>query len=224
MNNELVIVSDPKSVISEDIRTIKTNIEFSSVDNKIKLIMVTSSVPKEGKSFISSNLAVAFANNYKKVLLIDCDMRLGRLHKVFNLTNKHGLFNLILNMNKREEREKYIKSTSIENLFVIPRGPVPANPSELLSSKRFEKLLEELKDDYDLIILDSAPVNGLSDSLIISKLVDKVVVVSRYGYTQVEDLKNTKRLLDKAGADVAGVIINRAPYSRKKYGGYYTTD
>lgn len=221
MKNELIVEKRPKSTISEDIRTIRTNLEFSLVDDA-KTIMITSSVPGEGKSFISSNLAAAFAQNNKKTLLIDCDMRLGRAHKIFEVSNKSGLSNLILKLDADTGYEQYIQKTDVKNLFVLPRGMVPPNPSELLSSKRFVKVIKDLEKVFDHIILDSVPVNGLSDALVISKVADKVLIVSRYGKTDIADLENTKKSLDNVGAKLAGVVINGVPKTRSKYGNYYT--
>ena len=220
MKNELIVEKKPKSTISEDIRTIRTNLEFSLVDDA-KTIMITSSVPGEGKSFISSNLAAAFAQNNKKVLLIDCDMRLGRTHKIFEISNKKGLSNLILKLDDDTAYEEYIQKTDVKNLFVIPRGMVPPNPSELLSSKRFVKIIKDLEKVFDQIILDSVPVNGLSDALVISKVADKVLIISRYSKTDITDLESTKRALENVGAKIAGVVINSVPKARSKYGNYY---
>lgn len=221
MKDELIVQKRPKSTISEDIRTIRTNLEFSLVDEDAKIIMVTSSVPGEGKSFISSNLATAFAQNNKKVLLIDCDMRLGRTHKIFEVSNKKGLSNLIIKLDDDTAYEEYIQKTDIKDLFVLPRGIVPPNPSELLSSSRFNKLISDLKEVFDCIILDSVPVNGLSDALVISKVADKVIIVSKHGSTDITDLENTKKSLENVGAKLAGVVINSVPKARSKYGNYY---
>ena len=220
MKNELIVEKRPKSTISEDIRTIRTNLEFSLVDDA-KTIMITSSVPGEGKSFISSNLSAAFAQNNKKVLLIDCDLRLGRAHKIFEVSNKKGLSNLILKLDDDTAYEEYIQKTDVKNLFLIPRGMVPPNPSELLSSKRFIKIIKDLEKVFDQIVLDSVPVNGLSDALVISKVADKVLIVSKYGKTDIADLENTKRSLENVGAKLAGVVINSVPKARSKYGNYY---
>lgn len=222
--NELVVLNKPKSVVSEDIRTIRTNIEFSNVDNDLKVINVTSSVPGEGKSFVSSNLAAAFAQNDVKVLLIDCDMRLGRQHKIFEVSNKKGLSNLIAKSDDKSDYEDYIQKTSVKNLYLLPRGVVPPNPSELLSSKKFEKILEDLKKIFKYIILDGVPVNGLADSLILSSISDKTVIVSKYGFTDINDLENTKKSLENIGADIVGVILNKVPKTRSKYGNYYYSD
>ena len=219
--NELVVLNKPKSVVSEDIRT---NIEFSNVDNDLKVINVASSVPGEGKSFVSSNLAAAFAQNDVKVLLIDCDMRLGRQHKIFEVSNKKGLSNLIAKSDDKSDYEDYIQKTSVKNLYLLPRGVVPPNPSELLSSKKFEKILEDLKKIFKYIILDGVPVNGLADSLILSSISDKTVIVSKYGFTDINDLENTKKSLENIGADIVGVILNKVPKTRSKYGDYYYSD
>ena len=221
MRDELIVYKRPKSTISEDIRTIRTNLEFSLVDDDAKIIMVTSSVPGEGKSFISSNLGIAFAQNNKKVLLIDCDLRLGRAHKIFEVSNKKGLSNLIVKLDEDVDYKDYIQKTEIKDLYVLPRGVVPPNPSELLSSERFSKLINDLRKVFDCIILDSVPVNGLSDALVISKKADKVIIVSKYGSTDVADLENTKKLLQNVGAKLAGVVINSVPKARSKYGNYY---
>ena len=141
MKNELIVMSKPKATISEDIRTLRTNLEFSLTTNNEKVVMITSSNPSEGKSFISSNLSTCFAQNNKKVLLIDADLRLGRLHKIFNISNKRGLSNLILNYDDDTKYESYIQKTDVNGLFVIPRGIVPPNPAELLGSKKFDDIL-----------------------------------------------------------------------------------
>ena len=222
MKNELIVKNKPKSIISEDIRTIRTNLEFLLTDNESKTFMITSSVPGEGKSFISSNLAVAFAQYDKKVLIIDCDMRLGRTHKIFELSNKNGLSNLIAKYDEDETAlEEYIQKTEVKNLYVLPRGDVPPNPSELLSSKRFEVILKKLQKIFDYIILDSVPTNGLPDALVLSKLVDKTLIVCKYGYTDIADLESTKKALENVNANIAGVVINKVPKTRSKYGNYY---
>ena len=221
MKNELIVKSMPKSVVSEDIRTIRTNLEFSLYDYEKKVVMITSSLPGEGKSFISSNLAIALAQNGKRVLLIDCDLRLGRLHKVFGLSTKVGLSNLIIKYNDVEELEDYVRKTDTKNLFVIPRGIVPPNPSELLSSKRFESIIDDFKQLFDYIILDSVPTNGLPDALILSKIADKTVIIVKYGSTNIDALEDTKKALDNVDASIAGVVVNKIPKSKTKYGNYY---
>ena len=154
MNNELIINSDPKSSISEAIRTLRTNLQFSSVDKKIKTILVTSSVPGEGKSFIASNLACAFANSGSRVLLVDCDIRRGRQHRIFGNHNRKGLSNLLLD-DVRNAYPDYINETAIKNLSVIYKGMTPPNPSELLNSDKNKQLVSILADNYDIVILST---------------------------------------------------------------------
>ena len=219
--SELIVVNKPKSTISEDIRTLRTNLDFSLSANDQKVIMITSSNPSEGKSFISSNLSVCFVQNDKKILLIDADLRLGRLHKMFEISNKSGLSNLILNYDEDVHYESYIQKTDIKNLFVIPRGIVPPNPSELLSSNKFKTIINDLKKIFDYIIIDATPINGLSDALVLTNVSDLVVIVCKYGKTDLGDLEECKKALLNADAKIAGVVINSMPKTKNKYG-YYT--
>lgn len=221
MKDELVVFTRPKSNISEDIRTIRTNLQFTSADGSSKVLLVTSSVPGEGKSFISSNLAAAFAQTGESTLLIDSDLRLGRVHKIFGVSNKKGLSNLLVEQDVVDCSE-YIKKTDVENLYVIPRGVVPPNPSELLNSSSAKKIVEFLRENFDHIIFDGVPVNGLPDSLIVAGLVDRVIIVSSVNYTKIDELNDTKKALEKIDANIAGVVLNRTSQTKRgKYSNYY---
>ena len=221
MYQELVLNNDPKSIISETIRTLRTNLQFTSVDKKLKTILITSSVPGEGKSFIAANLAVAFAQSGSRVLLVDCDIRKGRQHYIFGCHNQKGLSNLLLE-NVEEKYSEYIQETKIKNLSVMFRGVTPPNPSELLGSEKNKELIKILKDKYDIIIFDSAPINGgLTDSLIMGTLVDGVGIVSAYKETPISLLNNTKKSLENVNANILGVVLNRANSKSKKYYGHY---
>ena len=221
MKEGLVIHNKPKSNISEDIRTIRTNLMFTSSDEESKVILITSSIPGEGKSFISSNLATAFAQTGESTLLIDCDLRLGRVHKIFGLSNNKGLSNLLVGQNVVDCAE-YIKKTTIPNLYVIPRGTVPPNPSELLNSTNTKKIISFLRENFDRIIFDGVPINGLPDSLIMASLVDRVVLVTSVGYTKIDELNDAKKALEKIDANIAGVVVNRATQTKRgKYSNYY---
>lgn len=220
MNTELVINSDPKSAISESIRTLRTNLQFSSVDKKIKTILITSSVPGEGKSFIAANLACSFANSGSKVLLVDCDIRKGRQHRIFGFHNKKGLSNLLLD-NVTKVYSEYIHETVINNLSVIFKGMTPPNPSELLNSEKNKQLISVLKDEFDVVIFDGAPITGLPDSLIMSTLVDGVIAVTACKETAITLLENTKKSLQNVNANILGVILNRASSKKNKYYGTY---
>ena len=220
MKEELVILSRPKSNISEDIRTIRTNLQFTSTENS-KVLLITSSIPGEGKSFISSNLAAAFAGAGETTLLIDSDLRLGRVHKVFNISNKKGLSNLLVEQDVVDCSE-YIKKTDVPNLYVITRGTVPPNPSELLNSSAAKKVVEFLRENFDRIIFDGVPINGLPDSLIVAGIVDRVIIVTSANYTKIDELEDTKKALEKIDANIAGVVVNRASQTKRgKYSNYY---
>lgn len=222
LKEELVVATNPKELISEQIRTIRTNLQFTSADEKIKTILITSSIPSEGKSFISSNLATAFAQNNKKVLIVDCDMRKGRVNKIFKISNRIGLSNLLAYKEDDEENlEDYVFKTKIDNLYIIPRGKVPPNPSELLNSQKTAKLISLLSEIFDYIIFDGPPVNGLSDSLIMSDFVDRTIVVTSLNSAPIELLESTKKMLTNVNAKVAGVIVNKVPRRKNSGKSYY---
>ena len=216
MNNELIVANNPKSGVAEAIKTIRTNLLFSSIDEPVKSILMTSSMSGEGKSFVSANLAVAFAQTGVKVLIVDCDLRRGRQHKIFNIDNEQGLSNLLLD-DVDKNYKKYIKKTGYENIYVLPMGIVPPNPSELLASAKNKQLAKILKQKFDLVIYDGVPVGGLTDSVIMADLVDKIVIVSAYKVTPVEFLANTNKALEKFKDKIAGVILNKFPSSKDHY-------
>lgn len=220
MENELIINSDPKSAMSESIRTLRTNLQFASVDKKIKTILVTSSVPGEGKSFIAANLACAFANSGSRVLLVDCDIRKGRQHRIFGSHNKKGLSNLLLD-DVRNVYSEYVNETVIKNLSVIYKGMTPPNPSELLNSDKNKQLISILKDNFDVVIFDGAPIVGIPDSLIMGTLVDGVIVVTACKETSISVLEDAKRNLQNVNANILGVVLNRASGKNNKYYGSY---
>ena len=221
MKEELVIHNKPKSNISEDIRTIRTNLMFTSSDEESQVILVTSSIPGEGKSFISSNLATAFAQTDETTLLIDCDLRLGRIHKIFGVSNDKGFSNLLASQSVVNCAD-FIKKTPIPNLYVIPRGTVPPNPSELLNSTNTKRVINFLRENFSRIIFDGVPINGLPDSLIMALLVDRVVLVTAVGYTKIDELIEAKKALEKIDANIAGVVVNRVNQTKRgKYSNYY---
>lgn len=217
---DLIVHSDPKSPISEGLRTIRTNLQFSNIDKKMKKIMITSSMPGEGKSFTSANLATAFAQDGSKVIIVDCDMRKGRLHKIFEISNAKGLSNLLID-DIEKNYKKYIKKTDIENLSIIPSGIIPPNPSELLNSEANKKLISILEKNYDYVIFDCVPINGLPDSLIMANLVNKAIIVCAANITPTELLQKTKTSLENVDADIAGIVINKTKGSYNKYYGHY---
>ena len=220
MKDELIVFSKPKSNISEDIRPIRTNLKFTANDDA-KVLLVTSSVPGEGKSFISANLAAAFAQTGEKVLLVDADLRLGRVHKIFNQSATKGFSNMLIS-GTSEDLPEYIKKTTIPNLYIVSRGTVPPNPSELLNSSSCRKLINIFRENFDRVIFDGVPVNGLPDSLVLANLVDRVIIVTTIGYTSIDELNQTKKALEQIDANIAGVVVNKAPTTKRgKYSNYY---
>ncbi len=215
--HELVVEYAPKSVVSENVKSLRTNLQFTAIDKNLKTILVTSTNAGEGKSFVSSNLAVSFAKADKKVLLIDCDLRRGRIHKVFNLPNIGGLSDLLAE--SLENTYKYIRPTAIKNLSVITCGTYPPNPSELLASQKNRRLIQALKAYYDIIIFDGAPAGGLADSVILASLMDETLLVVKDGATARGDLVAVKESLSKVGAKVAGVVFNMVKHHSSHY--YY---
>lgn len=221
---ELIVNRYPKSAVSEAIKTVRTNLKFSSSDKKIKTILVTSATSGEGKSFISANLAIDYASSGKKVLLIDCDLRKGRLQDIFNIVtnSRMGLSNLLIDDSWKKNLGEYISDTEYKNLNVLSTGTIPPNPSVLLESLKLEKVVEELKNKYDVIIFDCTPVIGLTDTLIVSRLADIVLLVARARKTTPELLESAKRALENVNASIGGVILNRVEfYNRNYYKKYY---
>lgn len=218
-NSDLIVSTKPNSIISESIRILRTNLQFSSVDKEIKTFLITSSVSNEGKSFVSANLAVSFAQTGKKVLLIDCDLRKGRQHNIFNIKNTEGLSNLLIDdINNCSD---YFFETNIKNLYVMPRGIIPPNPTELLNSRKNESLINTLRKYFNVIILDGAPINGLSDSVILSTYVDKVIIVTAIDHTLKTELNNTIKSLQTVNASLIGCVANNVRANHGGYGKYY---
>lgn len=174
-----VVEKKPKSIVSEAYRTLRTNIQYSSFDKEIKTIVVTSAEAAEGKSIVAGNLALSFAQNEKKVLIVDCDLRKPSVHKNFKVSNLKGLSEVLIGKAKLEE---VIQSRN-ENLDLLTSGKIPPNPSEMLSSSTMSKLIEKLKEKYDIVILDSAPLQAVTDAQILS-------TKSRWNYTCSKISKN----------------------------------
>lgn len=216
---DLLVDKFPNDLTAEAIRTLRTNLRFSGVDRKVRTIAITSTRAGEGKSFISTNLAQSFASTGKKVLLIDCDLRKGRLHRVFNLDNENGLSNYLID--EDNHITKYLNKTSINNLTVITRGICPPNPSELLNSKRNQNLIDKLKEVFDIIIFDCPPCNGLSDALIVGTIADDVLIVSSEHVTTKTALMNVKKSLENVNAHITGNVLNNIDLSKEVYGKYY---
>ena len=223
---DLIINQNPKSVFSESIKSIRTNLAFTILDKNLRILLSTSPEAGDGKSFVTANLAVAYTQANKRVLIIDCDLRRGRQHQIFGVMNltSGGYSNLILNFKDDSDFDKYIVKTDCEGIDLLPTGPTPPNPVELLSSDNNKKILARLKKKYDIILLDCPPVLGLSDSLIMTQYSDANLIVVSAKKTKFENLERTKKQLEHAGAKIAGVVLNKAPVSKSGYYGYYYND
>ena len=225
-SNDLIINRNPKSVFSEAIKSIRTNLTFASIDKPIKVILNTSAEAGDGKSLVSSNLAVAYAQANKKVLLVDCDLRRGRLHEVFEVMNltSGGYSNLILNYTEDIKLDKYILPTNIKGVDLLTTGPMPPNPVELLGSENNRRLIKTLRKKYDIILLDCPPVLGLSDALILTQFSDANIMTFSIKKTKKENLERAIKAFDTANAKITGIVVNRATMSKNGYYGYYYND
>ena len=225
-SKDLYITKNPKSLFAESIRSIRTNIAFASLAKKPKIMINTSPEAADGKSFVTANLAVAYAQEGKKILLIDADLRRGRQHEIFDVMNvtSGGYSNLMLNYKDGIDFDKYIVSSKEKNIDVLPTGPTPPNPVELLGSENNKKLLEQLKKKYDLIIMDCAPVIGLSDAVILATLSDINILTVSAKKTKMENLERVKKLFDQSNIKIDGVILNKAQVSGNGYYSYYYTN
>ncbi|CAM4008665.1 CpsD/CapB family tyrosine-protein kinase [Alkalicoccus chagannorensis] len=208
----------PKSPISEQYRTIRTNIQFAAADTPIKTIAVTSTAPEEGKSTTAANLAVVFAQQEQRVLLIDADLRKPTNHYTFNASNQYGLTNLLTQQGNLEET---VQQTVQPRLELLTCGPIPPNPAELLGSKRMQWLLEQASRVYDVIIIDTPPVLAVTDAQVIGNQVDGTVLVTANNTTKIEDGKKAKELMQHASARVLGVVLNKKDRSKGSYYYYY---
>ena len=223
MRKELIVHQDPKSPISEIFRTLRTNIQFMNTKGKLRTVLITSTLPGEGKSWISANLAATFAQAGRKAIIIDADMRKGRQYSIFGLSPTPGLSNYLSGMDSEynevetDNLSNFIQETNIENLSIIAAGNVPPNPSELLITPKMEELLNKLKESYDIIIIDGTPSQLVTDSLILTRLVDSTLIVTASKQTKKEDLKKVIRNIKNVGGKIAGIVVNKIEVSAKKY-------
>jgi len=222
---ELIINENSKSAIVESLKFIRTNIEFLNNKTTPSSILITSCNSGEGKSWIASNMAIAYAQAKKNVIIIDSDMRKGRQHKIFSVDNKLGLSNCLnqLRENKDDYQElgKYIKETKIAKVHIMTMGTIPPNPSELLLSRKMEYLVKMLKSIYDIVIIDGTPCNLVSDSIPVSRITDGTVIVTESKKTKIEDLKNLRNQINNAKGMIIGTILNKKEIKRSEYGNWY---
>ena len=213
IERELVAITMPNSLISEQFRRLRTNLNFSSTKENLQTLIVTSANAGEGKSMVAANLAVVYAQEGKKVLLVDSDLRNPTAHKTFRMQNDVGISTLLT---EEMNVEKAVRKTAIENLDLLCSGPIPSNPSELLSSKAMEDLMGKLKKAYDFVIFDSPPILSVVDGQIIANKCDASIFVINSGKTDREQALEAKEAITSSGSKVLGVILNNYRKRQKR--------
>ncbi len=214
---ELIVQEDPKSLVSEAYRTLRTGILFSGSKPPPQFIQVTSAGPQEGKTITAANMATVMAQSGSRVLIMDCDMRKPRIHEIFGIPNARGLSDLLLD---GEDGFSSIRKTKLPNLDLLTCGTIPANPSELLSSKRMQRLLTLLGEKYDRIIMDSPPVLAVTDSIVLSRLVEGIILVVGAGTSNRNGVARAVELLKEVNARIVGAMLNNLNVDKERY--YYS--
>lgn len=214
----IIANENPKSPIAEQFRTIRTNLQFTTVDSELETMLVTSASPSEGKSITTANTATVFAQQGKKTLLIDADLRKPTVHYTFRVSNTSGLSNYLVG---KQQVTDLARETDVENLDVITCGPIPPNPSELLGSNKMKQFIEEAKQTYDMIVFDTPPVLAVTDSQVLSNFVDGVLLVVRSKQTEKEAAVKAKETLEQAKANILGVVLNDQDLKSSNYYYYY---
>lgn len=220
--HHLIVHDDPKAIGSEAFRTLRTNLQFTSPDRELKSILITSVGPGDGKSIVAANLAVAWAQSGSRAVLVDCDLRKPVLHRIFSVGNAPGLTG---HLTGKASLEEVIKPSKVSGLDIIPAGPVPPNPAELLQSKVMASTVERLRELYDVIIFDGAPVIAVTDAAVMASQADGTVLVIRAHEVPKDVASHAKTLLDQANARLLGVVLNGVrPQDQKNYHYYYYYD
>ncbi len=201
--NQLVTIRDPRSPAAEAYRTLRTNIQFASLDRPLRTLLATSSAPDEGKSTTIANIAVTIAQSERRVLLVDCDLRRPTLHTMFGLPNEAGLTSLILD----EDGRIPVQKTDIPGLLVLTSGPLPPRPADILGSRRMEAVIAQLRDHADMVLFDTPPVNAVTDAAVLATKVDGVLLVFRAGTTKRDRARDARRQLEKVNANIVGVVL-----------------
>jgi len=214
----LITLEQTKSPISEAYRALRTNVQFTRVDSESQKIMVTSSGPREGKSHTVANLGVSMAQSGKSVLIIDADLRNPTQHKLFGLDNGEGLS---VSLVQDQDYHKYIRETTVPGVMVLPAGPVPPNPAELVGSKRMKRLIEEVSEQFDMVLIDTPPIIAVTDAAILAQEVDGVILVLASGEVNKGYAQKAKEQLDKLGVKILGAVLNKVDLNTNEYYHYY---
>lgn len=200
---QLIALRDPRSPAAEAYRTLRTNIQFSSLDTPLRTILATSTAPDEGKTTTIANLAVTMAQAEQRVILVDCDLRRPSLHEVFGLPNEAGLTTMML----QDGGKVPVQKTEVPGLMVITSGPLPPRPADILGSKRMEFVIAQLREHADVVLFDTPPVNAVTDAAVLATKVDGVLLVFRSGTTKRDRAREARRLLEKVNANIVGVVL-----------------
>lgn len=216
---KLIVSLKPQSAIAEQFRSIRTSIEFSTEDQDCQVTVITSSEQNSGKSLVSSNLALTFSQKGEKTLLIDADMRNPSIKNYFYIPSRQGLSSVIRN---KANVQEYIFETNEKNLFILPAGITPPNPADLLGSISMKNLIQELRESFDHIIIDTPPVLAVTDAILVSAFADGVVLVIRSGKTTKQNAKKVIRLLNQSSTPIIGSILNDVKMKLTDY--YYQNE
>ncbi|MBX7233268.1 MAG: CpsD/CapB family tyrosine-protein kinase [Caldilineales bacterium] len=216
MTPDLITLTDARSTQAEAYRSLRTNLEFSSLDHPLHTLLVTSAAPDEGKSTTLANLGVINAQAGKRVILVDCDLRRPALHKLFGVDNSLGVTSAILG----GEARLPLQPTGIANLQLLTSGPMPPNPADVLASARMDALLRQLTAEADLVLLDAPPVIAVTDAVLLATKADGVLLVIHAGQTKREHAERARDLLAKVNARLVGAVLNNAAVDASAYGVY----
>jgi capsular exopolysaccharide synthesis family protein len=220
--DRLVMLNDRYSAAAEAYRVLRTNLQFASVDRPLHLVQVSSPNVGEGKSMTAANLAIAIAQLGQTVILVDADLHQPTQHRYFQVLNNVGVTTALLG--NLEQVDRMFKTTALPNLSLLPSGPLPPNPAELLGSKRMQELLDVLKQKADIVVIDSPPITVISDAVVLSTRMDGVILVFRAGRTRWESARNALNALKQVHARALGVVLNGSGRSTQDYYYRYRTD
>lgn len=215
----LITYYEPKSIIAEQYRTLRTNLEFAQVGRDVRSIALTSSMPMEGKSTTSANLAYTLGQTGRNVLIVDADLRKPTLHRTFKLNNEQGLTTLLANPDLKFNQ--VVQKSNELGLYFLPSGPIPPNPAELIGSPQMSALMSELRDNFDMVIYDTPPVLSVTDAQILATRVDGVIMVARQNFARKDNVREAKESLENVKANILGFVVNNVPFEEGKGYGYY---
>lgn len=215
---DLITISDPRSPASEAFRTLRTNLQFASLDRELRTLLVTSAGPEEGKSTTLANLAVTMAQAEKRVILVDCDLRRPALHDLFGLPNDAGLVNMMLD--DAMLKDPPLQETGVDGLWLLASGPLPPRPPDLLGSRRMEQIIQALLEKADILLFDAPPVLAVTDASILATKVDGVLLVVSAGKSRREHVQTAKSQLEKVNAHIVGSVLTNVAMDRR-FGYYY---